>query len=128
MSTRAYAGTAVRKSPSTRTSARRRPARRRPAARRGPSRVRWDRLGRVALTLVLGAILVSYLNPVVSFIHLYRGSTETRAHLHSLLAENKSLHARVQATDDPVVMERAARRQGLIKPGERAYVVHGLSH
>ena len=73
------------------------------------------------------AILVSYLNPVVSFVHLYRGSTETRAHLHSLLAENKRLHARVQSTDDPVVLERAARRQGLIQPGERAYVVHGLN-
>jgi hypothetical protein len=33
----------------------------------------------------------------------------------------------VQSTDDPVVLERAARRQGLIQPGERAYVVHGLT-
>lgn len=82
----------------------------------------------MALVVVLGAILVSYLNPLVSFVHLYRGSGEAKAHLHSLLVENKRLHARVQSTDDPAVLERAARRQGLIQPGERAYVVHGLSH
>jgi hypothetical protein len=120
MSARAHAG--------TRVAPRRRPAaRRRPAPRRGGSRIRWDRLGRVALTLVLGAILISYLNPLVSFVHRYRGSTAAKAHLHALVVENKRLHERVQSTDDPVVLEREARRQGLIQPGERAYVVHGLS-
>ncbi len=95
--------------------------------RRGASRVRWDRLGRVALVVVLGAILLSYLNPLVSLVHVYRGSSAAKEHLHALVLENKRLHARVQSTDDPAVLERAARRQGLIMAGERAYVVHGLS-
>ena len=106
---------------------RRRPAaRRRPAPRRRRSRVNWDRLGRVALTIVLGAVLVSYLNPLVSFVHTYRGSSAAKAHLHGLVVENKRLHERIQSTDDPTVLEREARRQGLIQPGERPYVVHGL--
>ena len=126
MSARAYAGSrsAPRRRPAPR---RRQQARRRPAPRRGHSRVNWDRLGRVALTLVLAAIFVSYLNPLISFVHTYRSASAAKAHLHELVVENKGLHARVQSTDDPVVLERAARRQGLIEPGERPYVVHGLN-
>jgi cell division protein FtsB len=81
----------------------------------------------VALTLVLGAILISYLNPLIGFVQTYRGSSVAKAHLHELVVENKSLHRRVQSTDDPAVLERQARRQGMIAPGERAYVVHGLN-
>jgi cell division protein FtsB len=120
MAARAYAP--------TRPGSRRRPApRRRPAARRGPSRVNWDRLGRIALTLVLGAILISYLNPLIGFVHTYRDSGAAKAHLHELLVENKALHRRVQSSNDPSVLAQAARRQGMIAPGERAYVVHGLN-
>lgn len=81
----------------------------------------------MALTIVLGAILVSYFNPLVSFVHLYRGSSTAKENLHGLVVENKRLHERVQSTDDPIVLEREARRQGLIQPGERPYVVHGLN-
>ncbi len=123
MAARAYAST---RSAPRRPAPRRRPARR-PAPRRGQSRVNWDRVGRVALTLLIAAVLISYLRPLASFVHTYRGSSAAKANLHKLLVENKQLHARVQSTDDPMVLERAARRQGLIKPGERPYVVHGLN-
>jgi cell division protein FtsB len=111
----------------TRAPRRRPAARRRPAPRRRGSRINWDRLGRVALTIVLAAVLFSYLNPLLSFVHTYRGSSAAKAHLHELVVENKRLHRRVQSTDDPAVLERQARRQGMIKPGERPYVVHGLN-
>jgi cell division protein FtsB len=81
----------------------------------------------VALTLLIAAVLISYLRPLVSFVRTYHGSSVAKANLHRLLIENKQLHARVQSTDDPMVLEREARRQGLIKPGERPYVVHGLN-
>ena len=125
MSARAYAGN--RSAPRSRPAPRRRPAaRRRPAPRRRGSRVNWDRLGRVALTILLGAVLISYLRPLVSFVDVYRSSSAAKANLHRLVLENKRLHARVQASDDPSVLELQARRQGLIKPGERPYVVHGI--
>lgn len=120
MAARAYAA--------GRAAPRRRPAaRRRPAPRRRQSRVNWDRLGRVALTIVLAAIMVSYLNPLIGFVHSYRGSGAAKQRLQELMVENRSLHRRVQASDDPVIVEREARRQGLIQPGERPYVVHGLN-
>jgi cell division protein FtsB len=101
-------------------------ARRRPAQRRGASRISWDRVGRIALTLVLAAVLFSYLNPVVNFVHTYRGTSAAKAQLRELQGENTRLHRRVQSADDPEVLARQARRQGMVAPGERAYAVHGL--
>lgn len=106
---------------------RRRPARRRPAPRRRGSRVNWDRLGRVALTILLAAVLISYLSPLIGFVNTYRDSSAAKAHLHELVLENKRLHQDVQATADPSVLQREARRQGMIEPGERPYVIHGLN-
>jgi len=76
---------------------------------------------------VLAAVLVSYLNPVVNFIHTYRDSGAAKERLRDLQLENRHLHNRVQSTDDPGVLEREARRQGMIEPGERPYVIHGLN-
>ena len=118
MAARAYAG---RKAPP-----RRRPARRRPAARRGASRINWDRLGRIALTLVLAAVLYSYLNPAIDFVKTYTATTAAKAELHELLDRNKKLHRRVQSADDPLVVAREARAQGMVAEGESPIVVRGL--
>jgi len=113
----------------TRTASRpkRRPtARRRPAARRGGSRVRWDRVGRIALTLVLAAVLYSYLNPAIDFVKTYTATTAAKAELHEMLRENKRLHKRIQTAGDPIVVNRKARAQGMVAEGEIPIVVHGL--
>jgi cell division protein FtsB len=108
-------------------SSRRRPAARRPGARRGPSRIHWDRVGRVALTLVLFAVLYSYLNPVIDFVKTYTATTAAKARLHEVQDENTRLHWRVQHADDPVVISAKARAQGMVAPGEKPIVVRGLS-
>jgi cell division protein FtsB len=106
----------------------RRPAARRarPAARRGPSRIKWDRVGRVALTLVLAAVLYSYLNPAIDFVKTYTGTTAAKAQFHELLRENKQLHERIQSSSDPAVIEQEAREQGLVAEGERPIRLSGL--
>jgi cell division protein FtsB len=104
-----------------------RPApRRKPAARRGGSRIRWDRVGRIALTLVLAAVLYSYLNPAIDFVKTYTATTAARAELHEKLRENKRLHKRIQTADDPIVIDRRARAQGMVAAGETPIVVRGL--
>jgi cell division protein FtsB len=106
----------------------RRPApRRRPAARRGASRVHWDRIGRIALTLVLAAVLYSYLNPAIDFVKTYTATTAAKAQLHELQHENTSLHHRVQTAEDPIVIESKARSQGMVAEGETPVVVRGLN-
>ncbi len=106
---------------------RRRPAARRPTARRGASRIHWDRVGRVALTLVLFAVLYSYLNPVIDFVKTYTATTAAKAQLHEAQHENTRLHWRVQHADDPIVLNAKARAQGMVAPGETPIVVRGLS-
>lgn len=107
---------------------RRRPAaRRRPAPRRGGSRIRWDRVGRIALTLVLAAVLYSYLNPAIELVKTYTATSAAKAQLHELLRENKRLHSRIKGARNPIVIDREARAQGMVAPGEAAVVVRGLS-
>lgn len=120
MATRAQAGRA-------RSAPRRRPAARkgRPAARSGPSRIKWDRVGRVALTLVLAAVLYSYFGPSVNFVKTYTGTTAAKAKQHELLSVNRQLHNRIQSADDPLVVDHEARAQGMIAEGETPVVIRG---
>ena len=110
----------------TATRPRRKPApRRRPAARSGASRVNWDRVGRIALTLVLAAVLYSYLNPAIDFVKTYTATTAAKAQLHELQDENTRLHNRIQSADDPIVINRMARGQGMVAEGETPVVIDG---
>src|SRR6188474_496879 len=104
----------------------RRPApRRKPAARRGASRIHWDRVGRIALTLVLAAVLYSYLNPVIDFVKTYTATSEAKVERATLQEENTRLHRRIQSADDPIALSARARAQGMVAPGERPYVIRG---
>jgi len=111
-----------------RPAAKRRPAarKRRPAARSGPSRVKWDKIGRIALVVVLAAVLYSYLNPAIDFVKTYTATTAAKAKFHDLLHENRSLHKLVQSAGDPIVIDRKARSQGMVLEGENATVLRGL--
>jgi hypothetical protein len=124
MASQAYAGRSSgrrRAAPSKRRPAARRA---RPAARRGASRIKWDRVGRVALTLVLAAVLYSYLNPAIDFVKTYTGTTAAKARFHEQLRENKHLHKRIQSSADIAVVEQEAREQGLVAEGERPFRVN----
>jgi hypothetical protein len=80
----------------------------------------------VALTLVLAAVLYSYLNPVIDFVKTYTATTKARVQLHEAQRENTRLHWRIQHADDPIVLDAKARAQGMIVPGETPIVVRGL--
>ena len=107
--------------------ARRRPAarKRRPAARSGASRIKWDRVGRIALTVVLFAVLYSYFNPSIDFYKTYTGTTAAKAKRLELLRENRHLHRRIQSSGDPLVVQREARSQGMVAEGETPVVIQG---
>ena len=92
----------------------------------GPSRIRWDRVGRTALVLVLFGVLMSYLNPVVNLIDAWRDSKAGEERLVELQREQASLEEQVEVASSPLTVEREARRLGMIQAGERSYVVHGL--
>ncbi len=120
MASTAYAGSRPKRRPAARN--------RRPGARTTPSRIKWDRVGRIALVLVLFAVAYSYLNPAINLFETYRSTTAAKAEFHVLLQENKRLHRSIQSSDDPAVVAAAARKQGMIAEGETPYVLRGLSH
>jgi cell division protein FtsB len=102
------------------------PERRRVRRRSGPSRIRWDRLGRIALVLVLFAVMISYLNPLVNLLQAWQGSKSSEAELAGLKKEKVQLTQQLREVSGPSALEREARRLGMVKPGEHAYIVHGL--
>ena len=94
---------------SGRTYAARRPAPRRVRRRGGPSRVRWDRIGRVALVLVLFGVLVSYLNPLVNLADAWRDSKAGEERLLELKGENAGLRAQVELELDAFTLELGSK-------------------
>ncbi|HEX8205044.1 MAG TPA: septum formation initiator family protein [Solirubrobacteraceae bacterium] len=102
-----------------------------PAAARTPRlparpRVRWDRLGRIALLLVLVGVLALYVKPVLSWWSTRQESQKRGAEVTALEQENERLRKRRAELKDPKMLEQEARELGMIKPGERAFVVEGL--
>jgi cell division protein FtsB len=94
---------------------------------RRSSGIRWDRVGRVALLATLVTILGLYLSPAKHWIEQSRTAGEQTRELKSLTAENRNLKKRVHALRDPGALEHEARRLGMVRQGERPYVVEGLS-
>ena len=90
------------------------------------ARVRWDRVGRIALLLVLLGVLSLYINPARSWWSTKQESAQRGAEVSALERENKRLRERRADLKDPRMLENEARRLGMVKPGERAFVIEGL--
>jgi cell division protein FtsB len=99
----------------------------RPAPRRGggPSRIQWERLGRVALLGVLCVIVLLYIPPVTHWIQQSQTASRGHAQLADLKRERARLDARLHELTGPGALEREARRLGMVKPGERPFVILG---
>ena len=72
-------------------------------------------------------ILCLYVSPARHWLQQSRTAGEQRQELHSLAEENHALEKRVRALRDPGALEREARRLGMVRAGERPYVIEGLS-
>lgn len=97
------------------------------ARRRGrSSRVNWNKVGRVALVLVLVAILASYIGPTLNFLDAWQDSKAEQANLAALKEENEKLHRKISVLGEPDAAERVARKNGMVGVTEGPYVVKGL--
>jgi len=85
-------------------------------------------VGRIALVLVLFGVMVSYLNPLVNLLNAWQGSKASQQQLIELKQEKAELTEELQEASSPATLEREARRLGMVKPGEHAYVVHGVGN
>jgi hypothetical protein len=117
MTTRAQAARGYRVRPAPRTRRRGRPA----------TRIHWDKVGRVALVLVLGAVLASYVSPAINFLDAWRDSRAEHDSVAELREENAKLHQRLTTLDGEDAAERGARKNGMVAEGEASYVIRGLN-
>ena len=90
------------------------------------SSIRWDRVGRYALLGTLFVILLLYVAPASHWLAQSRTAGEQRQELRDLTQQNRELKRRVATLRDPRALEREARRLGLVKHGERAFVIENL--
>jgi cell division protein FtsB len=88
--------------------------------------IRWDRVGRLALLGTLIVILLLYVSPTKHWLQQSSTAGAQRKELESLTQENKQLKGRVHALKDPGALEQEARRMGMVRQGERAYVIEDL--
>lgn len=88
--------------------------------------VRWDRLGRVALLGVLLGVLALYINPLREWWGTTQEAKVRNGEVQVLQRERNRLQARVNALRTPAALEREARKLGMVRVGERPFVVRGL--
>jgi hypothetical protein len=88
--------------------------------------VRWDRVGRIAMLCVIGALVYLYLSAGIHMFTTWRQSTHDRAVVTSMEREYGSLVKQHATLSQLATVEAQARRLGMMKPGERPYVVGGL--
>ena len=91
--------------------------------RRPANTIHWHRVGRVALLVVLGIIVLLYIRPVTHWLQQRSTAAHARADLQALQAEHRRLELRLHSLAGPHAIERQARSMGMVKQGERAYVI-----
>jgi cell division protein FtsB len=92
----------------------------------GRSGIRWDRVARAALLSTLGIVLLLYISPLHRWITQRSLAAQETQQLHQLQQQNRQLRANIKRLHDPTALEAEARRLGMVRRGEREYVIQGL--
>jgi cell division protein FtsB len=88
--------------------------------------IRWDRLGRVFLLAVLFVILLMYVSPLTRWVTQKNTAASDTTELRQLEVTNQDLRSKLQQLQSPQALELKARSLGMVKQGERSFVVEGL--
>jgi cell division protein FtsB len=88
--------------------------------------VRWDRIGRLALVLVLLALVYLYASAGLRLLSTWQQSRHDRAAVASLEREHARLQRQHEALSGPGALEAQARRLGMVRRGEQGFAISGL--
>lgn len=91
-----------------------------------PIRIKWERVGRVALVIVLGIVVGLYVQQGLRYVSVRRQADQQLQIVHQLQHENAALTQQQNALNNPAMIQRDARALGMVLPTERPYVVTGL--
>jgi cell division protein FtsB len=102
-------------------------ARSQPASGAGPlERVRWDRLGRIAMLCVLVALLYLYISAGVRLFSTWQEARSDSAQVSALEHEHTALVHQRETLGRRGTIEAEARKLGMMKPNEQPFVITGL--
>jgi cell division protein FtsB len=94
-------------------------------ARRKPKRssilLRWLAIAAIVLVALL------YARPLRSYLGTKHDLAQKAADVQALKAENREFRDRLATANTTEALQREARRLGLVRPGERLFIVKGIS-
>jgi cell division protein FtsB len=82
--------------------------------------MRWAALGVAALLALL------YYRPVSTYFHTNNTLESRTAEVQALSERKRQLETRLSEVEQGTSLVRAARRLGLVKPGEHLFIVQGI--
>jgi len=88
-------------------------------------RVRWERVGRIGLLVVLAVVVGLYVEHTLSYLSTRSQADQQQAIVQSLTRQNAQLQAEQRSLNNPATIIRDARGLGMVRPGERPYVIIG---
>ena len=98
----------------------RRANRGRPPGRRRGRPLLWIGIAAVSIVAFL------YYQPIRAYVDVKQTLADRRAEIRELRAERRALERRLRESGTDAALVRQARRLGLVRPGERLFIVKGI--
>lgn len=83
-------------------------------------------MARAALLGTLGVVLLLYISPLHRWITQRNLAAQETQQLSQLQQQNKQLRSHIALLHNPAALEAEARKIGMVRRGEREYVVQNL--
>jgi cell division protein FtsB len=80
-------------------------------------------VGRAALLGTLAIVLMLYVSPLHRWLTQRHTAAVQQSDLRDLEQQNKQLRARIKTLRRPAALELEARKLGMVRRGERAFVI-----
>ncbi|HEY0517794.1 MAG TPA: hypothetical protein VGD00_11780 [Solirubrobacteraceae bacterium] len=93
---------------------------------RAVARVRWDRVGRIAMLCVLLSLVLLYLSTGFHMLSTWKQSRRDHTIVSRLEHEHTQLVREHNMLSSQSTLEREARQLGMVRPGEQPYIVGNL--
>jgi cell division protein FtsB len=80
--------------------------------------------------MVVGALLLTaffYYRPLQAYLSARHELTQREAEVNALSAQHRTLERRLAASTSTGELVKEARRLGLVRPGERLFIVKGIA-
>jgi cell division protein FtsB len=98
----------------------------RPARKGRPAQIRWDRLGRIAMVVVIGVLAYLYISAGTRILSTWHLAASNRAKVAAMERQNRELKASLARLRQPNTIVQEGRRFGMVKSGEVPFFTDGL--